>query len=93
MYYDLSFSKEIMANTTLDAKAGFLRFADKVAGTPTIKDYSIGVTYDLSGWGIGLAYYKTSGLNDAAKEWFTSTDDRGTKLYDSGVALTISKSF
>ena len=93
MYYDLSFSKEILANTTLDAKAGFLRLADKVSGAPTIKDYSIGVTYDLSGWGLGFSYYKTSGMNAAAKDWFTSTDGKNTKLYDSGVALTLSKSF
>ncbi len=89
LYYDLGFSYEIAPKVTLKAHAGLLALKDKVGSD--IKDYSVGLAYDLSGWELGLNFYQTSGLNAADKTFFTSATNK--KLYDSGAAISITKTF
>ncbi len=90
LYYDLGFSYEIAPKLTLNAHAGLLALKDKVGSD--IKDYSIGLAYDLSGWELGINFYQTSGLNADDKTFFTYAAT-GKKLYDSGAAVSISKTF
>jgi len=93
MYYDLSLEQPLNEKTSLTARAGMLKLANKTATTKSIYDYSVGVNYDLNGWGLGLAYTTTTGLSTAAKTWFTSGDERSTALYKSAVAVSLSKTF
>jgi uncharacterized protein (TIGR02001 family) len=85
-YLDLGFSYEIAPKLTLVAHYG----DQTVENSPT-SDYSdtkLGITYDLNGWVLGLAYYDTdlvvNQMNAAGK-----TEDVG----DSGVVFSVSKSF
>jgi uncharacterized protein (TIGR02001 family) len=85
-YLDLGFSYEIAPKLTLSAHYG-----DQTVENSPAADYSdtkIGLSYDLNGWVLGLAYYDTdlvvSVTNAAGK-----TEDLG----DSGVVLSVSKSF
>jgi uncharacterized protein (TIGR02001 family) len=85
-YLDLGFSYEIAPKLTLVAHYG----DQAVENSPT-SDYSdtkLGITYDLNGWVLGLAYYDTdlvvNQMNAAGK-----TEDVG----DSGVVFSVSKSF
>ncbi|WVN41834.1 TorF family putative porin [beta proteobacterium MWH-UniP1] len=93
MYYDLSFSREIASKLMLKAHVGLTDLANKTAGTKDFTDYSIGVAYDLEGWVIGLTAYNTSSMSADTKAWYTSTDNRSKKLYDSGAAISITKAF
>ncbi len=93
MYYDVTYTKEIMDKTTLKLHFGSLDLANQTPGTSSIRDYSVGLAYDVSGWILGATYVKTSGLSNAAKSWFTSTDGRGTKLYDSQFLVSVTKTF
>lgn len=90
MYYDLSFATEIAPKTSVKLRGGMLKLNDSVDGS--IKDYSVGLAYDLEGWMLGLNYYSMS-LSASQKAWFTSTDSQGTKLYDNGFALSVTKTF
>jgi hypothetical protein len=82
-----------MDKTMLKLHYGSLNFANETPGTSSIRDYSVGLTHDVSGWILGATYVKTSGLSNAAKTWFTSTDGRNTKLYDSQFILSVTKAF
>ena len=94
MYYDLSFSKEIADKTTLKIHAGLLDIANRNTATSTIKDFSVGISYDLSGWILGLAYADTSGINTTdEKAWFTNTAGRSVKLYEGAAILSLTKTF
>jgi len=93
MYYDLSFAKEIAPKLTVKLHYGILDLKKPVGTLKEITDSSIGIAYDLDGWIVGLTAFNTSGTNPAAKTWFTSTDGRNTKLYSSGAAITLSKTF
>ncbi|MGH8708920.1 MAG: TorF family putative porin [Burkholderiales bacterium] len=85
-YLDLGFSYEIAPKLTISAHYG-----DQTVENSPASDYSdtkIGLSYDLNGWVLGLAYYDTdlvvNQMNAAGK-----TEDVG----DSGVVLSVSKSF
>jgi len=93
MYYDVSLEQPLSEKITFTAHAGMLKLANKTATTKSIYDYSVGIGYDLNGWGLGLAYTTTTGLSTAAKSWFTSTDNQSKALYKSAVAVSLSKSF
>jgi uncharacterized protein (TIGR02001 family) len=93
MYYDLSFAKEIAPKLTVKLHYGLLDLKKPVGTLKEITDSSIGIAYDLDGWVLGLTAFNTSGTNAAAKAWFTSGDGRNTKLYSSGAAITLSKTF
>jgi len=94
MYYNLTFSREIADKTTLKVHAGLLDLENRSTTTSTIKDYSIGITYDLSGWILGASYVDTSGVNTAAeKAFFKSTSGSLPDLYKGVAVLSISKSF
>jgi len=96
MYYDITFSKEIADKTTLKIHAGLLDLEKRSTATSTIKDYSIGIAYDLNGWVLGISYADTSGINtEEEKAFFTNTATAGrtTKLYEGTAILSISKSF
>lgn len=93
MYYDLTFATEIAPKTILKAHVGMTDLSDKTPGTKDFTDYSLGVVYDLDGWALGVTAYTTSGMSQATKSWYTSTDGRSKKLYDSGLALSVSKAF
>lgn len=85
-YLDLGASYEIMPKLTISAHYG-----DQTVENSPAADYSdtkIGVSYDLNGWVLGLAYYDTDlvvNVTNAAGK----TEDLG----DSGVVLSVSKSF
>jgi uncharacterized protein (TIGR02001 family) len=96
MYYDLSFSKEIADKTTLKIHAGLLDIANRNTATSTIKDFSVGVSYDLSGWILGLTYADTSGINTSVERTFftnTNTTGRSVKLYEGAAILSLTKTF
>jgi uncharacterized protein (TIGR02001 family) len=96
MYYDLSFSKEIADKTTLKIHAGLLDIENRSTTTSTIKDFSVGISYDLSGWILGLTYADTSGINTTAEKAFftnTLTTGRSTKLYEGAAILSLTKTF
>jgi uncharacterized protein (TIGR02001 family) len=93
MYYDLSVEHSLSDSVGLTVRAGMLDFANKTATTKTIYDYSVGVSYDLSGWGLGLTYSNTSGLSEAAKTAYSSTDGGVKKLFGSNIAVSLSKTF
>jgi uncharacterized protein (TIGR02001 family) len=85
-YLDLGFSYEIAPKLTFSAHYG-----DQTVENNAAADYSdtkIGLSYDLNGWVLGLAYYDTDLVvnitNGAGK-----TEDLG----DSGVVFSVSKSF
>ncbi|MEN9765138.1 MAG: hypothetical protein RL397_1093 [Pseudomonadota bacterium] len=91
LYYDLSLSYELTQGISLSAHAGSLSLKNKVGSS--IKDYSVGVAYALKDWELGLSVYSTSGLNAADKAFFTTLDGKSTKLYGSGAAVSLSRSF
>jgi uncharacterized protein (TIGR02001 family) len=93
-YYDLTFAQEIAPKLTVKAHVGMLDIAKPISGgTKSITDSSIGASYDLDGWIIGVTAFSTSGLKSAAQTWFTSGDGRNTKLYTSGAAISLTKTF
>jgi len=94
LYYDLSFAKEIAPKLTVKAHAGFTSLKNKEAELDLIKDYSIGVAYDMDGWVVGVNYFTVSGLSTDAKNWFISSrDGRRTALYGKGAAISLTKTF
>lgn len=93
MYYDLTFKRALSEKVSFTAHYGLTSLANKVSGTKDFGDYAIGLNYDLSGWGISATYYNTTGLNSAAKTWYTATDGSSEKLYEGGVAISITKTF
>lgn len=85
-YLDLSASYEIAPKLTLVAHYG--KQTVKNSSALDYTDTKIGVTYDLNGWALGLAYYDTdlavNITNGAGK-----TEDLGK----GGVVLSVGKSF
>ncbi|MFM8677051.1 MAG: hypothetical protein ACKOCR_06895, partial [Burkholderiaceae bacterium] len=93
LYFDLSLAKEISPGLTVKAHAGFLDLNDKTAALSYIKDYSVGLAYDLSGYILGASFFNTSGLSKDAKAWFTTGDGHNTKLYGNRFNLSLTKAF
>jgi len=85
-YLDLGFNYEFAPKFALVAHYGYQSVKNNSAAD--YSDFKVGVTYDLSGWVFGLAYYDTDLVvnitNNAGK-----TEDLG----DAGVVLSVSKSF
>ena len=88
-YLDLSASFELMPKLTLVAHVG----SQEVKNYSNLDyvDYKLGVTYDLGGWLLGLAYIDT----DADEATFSLTNNAGeTKdLAEGTVVFSVSKSF
>jgi uncharacterized protein (TIGR02001 family) len=96
MYYDLTFSKEIVEKVTLVAHYGMTEY--KNYSKLDYKDYKIGVNYDIAGWIFGVTYIGNSGMSALAKSGFysstgTSGDSLEKKLYRSAAVLSLSKTF
>jgi len=88
-YIDLSASFELMPKLTLVAHVG----SQEVKNYSNLDyvDYKLGVTYDLGGWLLGLAYIDT----DADEATFSLTNNAGeTKdLAEGTVVFSVSKAF
>jgi len=88
-YLDLSASFELMPKLSLVAHVG----SQEVKNYSNLDyvDYKVGVTYDLSGWVLGLSYIDT----DADEATFSLTNNAGkTKdLAEGTVVFSVSKSF
>jgi len=93
LYYDLTFAYEIASKTTLKIHAGFLNLNKKEAALDVIKDYSVGLAYDLDGWLFSVSYVTTSGLSADGKAFFTTTDGRNKKLYEGVGVVSLTKTF
>jgi uncharacterized protein (TIGR02001 family) len=89
LYHDLSLSG------SLSEKVGYVVHVGsqdvKCATDYDFTDYKIGLSYDLgNAYSVGVAYVSTSGLTTTAKSSFTNA---GTKLYEGGAVLSITKTF
>lgn len=90
-YLDLSASYEVIPSLTVAGHFGY----QKIENGKTfliddkVSDYKVGVTYDLSGWGLGAAVVGTSKKNlfTTAKSGFN--DGAGK----AGVVVSVSKTF
>lgn len=91
-YLDLAGSYEVVSGLTVAGHYGYQKIENgKQAGLidDAVSDFKVGVTYDLSGWGLGAALVGTS-----KKNLFTTGvsgfNEGGGKT---GVVLSVSKSF
>jgi uncharacterized protein (TIGR02001 family) len=104
VYYDLSIAQEIFPKLTASAHAGYTDYkegafgytsGDYGTGKMSYADYNLGLAYDFNGYVFGVKYY----VNDAkagTKNWATdatTSGNRGTKLFKSGVAVSLTKAF
>ncbi|MFM9113011.1 MAG: hypothetical protein ACKOOB_00230, partial [Polynucleobacter victoriensis] len=94
MYYDLTLSQEVAQKLTAAIHAGYTDYKEGAfgygPGKMSYADYNLGLAYDLNGYVFGVKYY----ANDAkvgTKSYATAGD--GTKLYKSGVAVSLTKAF
>lgn len=91
MYYDLGFAYEIAPKLTVKLHAGYLDV--KNAANYDIKDYSVGLSYDLGdGWAVGITGYKLS-LDSQIKSDAVFAEAGGGVLSKSGGALSLTKAF
>ena len=84
-YVDLGFSQELGDGWGVNAHVGLLNLKNgAVNGLPgdSVADYKLGLTKDLSGWGLGLSYLTTS-----RKDFFTTGLTSGSKGAGDGRAL------
>ena len=96
IYYDLTLSQELAPKLVASVHAGYTDYKDKnvtayVTNKFSYADYNVGLAYDLNGYVFGAKYF----WNDTKKgteSWATSAVD-GTKLYKSGVAVSLTKAF
>ena len=93
LYYDLTFAHEIAPKTSVKIHAGFLNLNAKEAALNLVKDYSIGLAYDLDGWILSVSYVTTSGLSADGKTFFTTADGQSKKLYEGGGVVSLTKTF
>ena len=90
LYHDLSFAHSLSEKVSIKLHYGILDLKNSTGGS--IKDSLVGLSYDLGdGYSLGIAAVSTSGLNAAAKGFFT--DGTGRKLYTSGGYASITKTF
>lgn len=85
-YLDLSASYEVAPKLTLSAHYG--KQTVKNSGASDYADTKIGLTYDLSGWTLGLAYIDTDTTFNLPNAAFETKD-----LAKSTVVFSVSKSF
>ena len=86
-YLDIGFSYEIAPKLTLSAHYG-----DQTVKNSSASDYSdtkIGITYDLNGWALGLAYVDT----DIAASTTTTANGNSEDINKGTVVFSVSKSF
>jgi uncharacterized protein (TIGR02001 family) len=91
-YLDLSGSYEVIPSLTLGAHYGYQKIQNgKAIGliADNASDYKVGVTYDLSGWGLGANVIGTSKKNlfTTAKSSFTEGAGKAS------LVLSVSKTF
>jgi len=90
LYFDLTAATEISKGVTAKAHIGQVQGkGDMVNGS----DYLVGLTWDLSGWGVTAAYVGTSGK---LKDFVSGVDVGGGSLKDlgkAGLMLSVTKSF
>jgi uncharacterized protein (TIGR02001 family) len=88
-YLDLGYSTEIAAKTSLVAHVGYQTV--KSYSNYNYVDYKLGVTYDYTGWILGLAWIGTNAKSDY---WTYSEGTGATKFVGNNTAVfSISKAF
>jgi uncharacterized protein (TIGR02001 family) len=101
-YYDLSANFDLGSGWGINGHLGYLDFAKVQNANYT--DWKIGVTKDISGWVVGLAYVDTNAKGNCANAEFycfsnnvnNSGTQTGSKTIDAGRAiavLSLTKSF
>lgn len=90
VYYDLSYSREVMDKLTLLAHVGHTSYAHY--STLDYSDYKLGLTYDMKGWLLGAAYVGNS-VKSGGKGFYTSLDSEGRELWKDTVVLSVGKTF
>jgi uncharacterized protein (TIGR02001 family) len=90
-YLDLSGSYEVIPGLTLAAHYGYQKIENgkQLFIDDKVSDYKVGVTYDLSGWGLGAAVVGTSKKNlfTTARSGFSEGAGK------TGVVLSVSRTF
>jgi uncharacterized protein (TIGR02001 family) len=101
-YFDVSANFDLGDGWGINGHVGYLDF--KKVNNADYTDWKIGVTKDISGWVIGLAYIDTNAKGDCGKGQFycfsngldTTGTQNGSKTMDAGRAtavLSVSKTF
>jgi uncharacterized protein (TIGR02001 family) len=85
-YLDLSASYEVAPKLTLSAHYG--KQTVKNSSASDYADYKVGLSYDLGGWGLGLAYIDTDTTFNV-----TNVDGKTKDVAKGTVVLSIGKSF
>lgn len=86
-YLDVSFNYEIAPKLTFSAHYGDQSVKNSSASD--YSDYKVGITYDLNGWALGLAYVDT----DIAASTTTTANGNSEDINKGTVVLSVSKSF
>jgi len=93
-YTELNYSKEVMPKVTLIGHVGYTDV--KNYNDASYTDYKLGVSYDLSGYALGVAVVGTDG-KDIFKTNNTLVNVNGKgetkKLYETNLVLSIGKTF
>jgi uncharacterized protein (TIGR02001 family) len=88
-YLDLGYATEIAAKTSLVAHVGYQNV--KSYSNYNYVDYKLGVTYDYTGWILGLAWVGTN----AKKDYWTFFEGSGASKFvgNNAAVFSISKAF
>jgi uncharacterized protein (TIGR02001 family) len=90
IYHDLSLSGSLSEKLSYSVHVGS-QDVKCSAEDYDFTDYKVGLSYDLgNSFSLGVAYVTTSGLKEEAKDNFTQS---GTKLYEGGAVVSITKTF
>ena len=103
LYFDLTLSQEIAPKLVASIHAGYTDYANNAKytasgvtpnGKLSYADYNIGLAYDLgNGFNLAAKYFWND-VNNGTKNWAsTGGNDTGTKLYEDGVAVSLTKAF
>jgi len=85
-YLDLGFSMEVAPKLSVSAHYGQQKVKNNSAAD--YSDYSLGVSYDLNGWALGLTYADTDTTFNV-----TNAAGKTEDVAKGGVVLSVSKSF
>ena len=92
-YYDLGFNYDLGSGWGVNAHVGYLDF--KKVQNADYTDWKLGVTKDISGWVIGLAYVDTNAKDSNPGDPYYYVNTNG-KSYNAGKAtavLSVTKTF